>query len=83
MASLPGRRGEELRRPAYEQPHDPGPQQFAVGERVRHYDSAPWPGSVVKTLDCDGLVEVDFGRHGITIVAPEDLERTAVDRRGW
>ncbi len=60
---------------AYEQPHDPAPARFAPGERVRHHDSAPWPGHVVRMLARDGLVEVDFGRHGITVVAAEDLER--------
>ncbi|MDQ3769809.1 MAG: hypothetical protein M3370_10120 [Actinomycetota bacterium] len=75
MTVLPRRRHGAPAWSPYEQPHHPDPQRFAVGERVRHYDSAPWPGRVVRTLARDGLVEVDFGRRGLTVVAAEDLDR--------
>jgi hypothetical protein len=33
---------------------------------------APYaPGGALRTLEHDGLVEVDFGRHGTTLVDPD------------
>jgi hypothetical protein len=62
----------------YEQPHEPEPQHFATGERVNHHrPDGPRPGRVVRTLERDGLVEVDFERHGTTLVAADELEREA------
>lgn len=73
MAPHPGR-GADLRARPYEQPHDPRPARFVAGERVRcEHDTRP--GRVVRALERDGLIEVDFGRHGITVVAAEDLQR--------
>lgn len=63
----------------YEQAHRPEPQRFVPGERVSHH--APGgdvrPGRVLRTLEHDGLVEVDFGRHGTTLVDPGQLEPEA------
>jgi hypothetical protein len=63
----------------YEQPNRPEPRRFAAGERVNHH--APGgdvrPGHVLRTFEHDGLVEVDFGRHGTTLVDPDQLEREA------
>jgi hypothetical protein len=60
----------------YEQAHRPEPRRFAAGERVSHH--APGgdvrSGRVLRTLEDDGLVEVDFGRHGTTLVDPDQLE---------
>ena len=63
----------------YEHPHQPEAGRFAVGERVRHHSEpgGPRPGRVVRTLHREGLVEVDFGRHGTRLVAVDELEREA------
>jgi hypothetical protein len=63
----------------YERPHQPEPHRFAAGERVSHHRgrSGPRPGRVVRTLEREGLVEVDFGRHGTTLVAADELEPEA------
>jgi hypothetical protein len=62
----------------YEHPHDPSLRRYAEGDRVRHQDgNGPRAGRVVRALDHEGLVEVDFGRQGTTVVAVEDLEWTA------
>lgn len=63
----------------YEQPHRPEPQRFVPGVRVNHHgpDGDVRPGRVVRALEHDGLVEVDFGRHGTTTVAADELEREA------
>jgi hypothetical protein len=59
----------------YEQPHDPEPHRFAAGDRVTHHGpDGPRAGWVLRTLEPDGLAEVDFGRHGTTVVAREELE---------
>ncbi|MCP9491190.1 MAG: hypothetical protein MSC31_15135 [Solirubrobacteraceae bacterium MAG38_C4-C5] len=73
MTFPPRRRPAAPRWSPYEQPHDPEPACFVAGERVRHHHE-PRPGHVVRTLARDGLVEVDFGRHGLTVIAAEDLE---------
>ena len=72
MAILPGRHQAPI---PYEQPHDPAPAHPVAGERVRHPDGGPGWGHVVRAMDRDGLVEVDFGRHGTTVLAAADLER--------
>ena len=60
----------------YELPHEPEPQRFTTGERVNHHcPDGPRPGRVVRTLEHEDIVEVDFGRHGTTLVAAEELER--------
>lgn len=60
----------------YEQPHETVPQHFAAGERVRHHRSdGHRPGRVVRPVDREGLVEVDFRRHGTSLVAADELER--------
>jgi hypothetical protein len=62
----------------YEQPHEPEPQRFATGERVNHHrPDGPRPGRVVGTLEHEATVEVDFDRHGTTLVAADELEREA------
>jgi hypothetical protein len=62
----------------YEQPDGGEPQRFAAGERVRHHGrDGHTPGRVVRTADREGLVEVDFGRQGTTLVAADELEREA------
>ena len=61
----------------YEQPHQPEPQGFAAGERVNHLrPDGPRPGVVVRTLDEDALVEVDFG-SSTTFVPVDELDRRA------
>jgi hypothetical protein len=75
-AAAPHRLGRGLS--AYEQPHEPEPQRLAAGERVRHHrPDGHRPGRVVRTADHEGLVEVDFGRHGASLVAADELEREA------
>jgi hypothetical protein len=62
----------------YEQPHDAQPERFAAGQRVRHHGSdGHRPGRVVRTADHEGLVEVDFGNHGTSLVATDELEPEA------
>jgi hypothetical protein len=63
----------------YECPHEPAPQAFTAGERVSHHGlgGRSRPGQVVRALEHEGLVEVDFGRHGTTLVAADELEREA------
>jgi hypothetical protein len=62
----------------YERPHEPEPQRFAIGERVSHHrPDGTRPGRVVRTLEQEGIVEVDFDRDGTTLVAAEELERGA------
>jgi hypothetical protein len=63
----------------YERPREPAPQRFAPGEPVSHHgpDGPSGPGRVVCTHAHDGLVEVDFGQHGTTLVAADQLERKA------
>jgi hypothetical protein len=61
----------------YEQPHQPEPQSFDAGDRVNHHrPEGPRPGVVVRTLDEDALVEVDFG-SSTTFVPFDELERRA------
>ena len=63
----------------YEQRHRPEPDRFTAGERVSHH--APGgdvrAGRVMRTHEHDGLVEVDFGHHGTTLVDAAQLEREA------
>jgi hypothetical protein len=62
----------------HEWPHEPEPQRFAAGERVRHHGpDGHRTGRVVRMADHGGLVEVDFGRRGISLVAADELEREA------
>ena len=62
----------------YEQPQERETERFATGERVRHHGSdGHRPGRVVRPADHEGLVEVDFGRRGTTLVAADALEREA------
>jgi hypothetical protein len=62
----------------YEQPHEPEPQRLATGERVNHHrPDGPRPGRVVRVLEREGVVEVEFDRHGTTFVAADELEREA------
>jgi hypothetical protein len=62
----------------YEQPHQRESERFAAGERVHHHGSdGQRPGRVVRPADHEGLVEVDFGRHGTSLVAADELEREA------
>jgi hypothetical protein len=64
-------------RSPYEQPHEPGPQCFAAGEPVNHHGrDGPRPGVVVRTLDEDELVEVNF-EGSTTFVPLHELERRA------
>jgi hypothetical protein len=58
---------------------EPKPQRFAAGERVSHHrpGGGSRPGRVVRVPDHHGLVELDFGRHGTTLVAEDELEREA------
>jgi len=59
----------------YEHPHEPEPRRFAEGERVRHHESdGTRAGRIVRTLDHEGLVEVDFGRDGTTLIAVDAVE---------
>src|SRR4051812_49530456 len=59
----------------YEHPHDPEPRRYAEGERVRHDDgNGPRAGRVVRPVDHEGLVEVDFGRGRTALVGIEEIE---------
>jgi hypothetical protein len=59
----------------YEQRHESELRRFVSGESVCHDDGdGPRPGRVVRTLDQEGLVEVDFGRSGTTIVGADAIE---------
>ena len=59
----------------YEHPHDPELHRYAAGERVRHHDAhGPRAGRVVRTLDHEGLVEIDFGREGTALVGVEEIK---------
>jgi hypothetical protein len=62
----------------YEHPHDPDPHRYAEGDRVRHHDgSGPRAGRIVRTLDHEDLVEVDFGREGTTLVGIDEIKPEA------
>jgi len=62
----------------YEQPHDREPHRYAEGDHVRHHDgNGPRAGRIVRTLDHEGLVEVDFGRGGTTLVGVDEIEPEA------
>src|SRR5919198_2746191 len=62
----------------YEHPHDPPLRRYAEGERVQHhYGDAPRAGRVVRMLDHEGLVEVDFGREGTALVGIDEIEPEA------
>jgi hypothetical protein len=59
----------------YEHPHDPELRRYAEGEHVRHHDgNGPRAGGIVRTLDHEGLVEVDFGREGTALVGIDEIE---------
>ena len=50
----------------------------AEGDRVCHHDgTGPRSGRIVRMLDHEGLVEVDFGRGGTTLVGIDELEPEA------
>jgi hypothetical protein len=67
----------------YEQPHEPEPSRLAPGERVVHHcHDDIRSGRVVRVLDFEGLAEVDFGPHGRTIVAADELEPETGASRG-
>ncbi len=60
----------------YEQPHDPELRRYAEGERVRHHNgNEPRAGRIVRTLDDEGLVEIDFGHAGTAVVGIEEIEQ--------
>ena len=62
----------------YEHPHDPEPHRYAEGERVRHHDGhRARAGRVVRTLDHEGLVEVDFDCEGTALVGIDEIEPEA------
>jgi hypothetical protein len=62
----------------YEHPHDPPLRRYAEGDRVRHHHGdAPRAGRVVRTLDHEGLVEVDFGHEGTALVGIDEIEPEA------
>jgi hypothetical protein len=59
----------------YEHPHDPELRRYAEGEHVRHRDgNGRRAGRIVRTLDHEGLVEIDFGREGTALVGIEEIE---------
>ena len=59
----------------YEHPRDPELRRYAEGERVRHYDgNEARAGRIVRTLDHEGLVEIDFGHEGTAVVGIEEIE---------
>jgi hypothetical protein len=58
----------------YEHPHDPEPRRYAEGERVRNHETNDSrAGRIVRTLDDEGLVEVDFGHEGTTLVGIDEI----------
>ena len=62
----------------YEHPHEREPRRFAEGERVRRHESdGTRAGRIVRILDHEGLVEVDFGRDGTTLVGVDTVEPEA------
>ena len=71
------RAGPQAARPrlAYEHPHDSELHRYAEGECVRHYDGdGRRAGRIVRTLDHEGLVEIDFGHEGTAVVGIEEIE---------
>src|SRR3954466_11271503 len=62
----------------YEHPHDPELRRYAEGERVPHRDgNGARAGRIVRTLDHEGLVEIDFGREGTALVGIDEIEPKA------
>jgi hypothetical protein len=62
----------------YEHPHDPPLRRYAEGDRVQHHHGdAPRAGRVVRMLDHEGLVEVDFGHEGTALVGIDEIEPEA------
>ena len=62
----------------YEHPHDPPLRRYAEGDCVQHnHGDGPRAGRVVRTLDHEGLVEVDFGREGTALVGIDEIEPEA------
>jgi hypothetical protein len=62
----------------YEHPHDPPLRRYAEGDCVQHHHGdGPRTGRVVRTLDHEGLVEVDFGHDGTALVGIEEIEPEA------
>jgi hypothetical protein len=53
-------------------------RRYTEGDRVQHHHSdGPRPGRVVRTLDQEGLVEVDFGHEGTALVGIDEIEPEA------
>lgn len=62
----------------YEHPHDPPLRRYAEGDRVQHHHgNGARAGRVVRTLDHEGLVEVDFGHEGTALVGIDEIEPEA------
>jgi len=62
----------------YEHPHDPPLRRYAEGDRVQHHHGdRPRAGRVVRTLDHEGLVEIDFGPEGTALVGIDEIEPEA------
>src|SRR3954464_361849 len=58
----------------YEHPPDPPLRRHAEGDRVQHgRGDGPRAGRVVRMLDHEGLVEVDFGGEGTALVGIDDI----------
>lgn len=64
-------------RSPYEHAHQPEPRRLAAGDEVSHFGPhGPRPGVVVRTLDDEGLVEVEL-EHSTTLVPLHEVERRA------
>jgi hypothetical protein len=62
----------------YEHPHEPPLRRYTEGDRVQHHHGdGPRPGRVVRTLDQEGLVEVDLGHEGTALVGIDEIEPEA------
>src|SRR3954453_21378197 len=58
----------------YEHPPDSPLLRYAQGDRVQHdHGDGPQAGRVVRMLDDEGLVEVDFGGEGTALVGIDDI----------
>ena len=79
-SGVPGAGPQAARPPGspYEHPHDPALRRYAEGDRVQHHHGdGPRSGRVVRTLDHEGLVEVDFGHEGTALVGIDEIEPEA------
>src|SRR4051794_36298400 len=62
----------------YEHPRDLELRRYAEGDRVLHDDgNGPRTDRIMRTLDHEGLVAVDFGRGGTTLVGIDEIEPEA------